>query len=540
MSSGKSSITIPFGLAVLIALLIAAAFLLNLRHCRTATDGAELAALKSLDQRRAHLLRKMEDKEERGFALIDTPKAFEANLFKIDQQHFLPAHLAGITNHDVPEETASLAFQKGVSLLPSTNAVPYFVTASRALADENADMYQKISAMLNLIEFEQDPRLAAQVLIFLELPTARLSEAQINFFRSMLQDSFPNLNEIESRQHELLELGEQLRKTVNIRKGAFRTRVDDLILSVRDDEYGLLYAPDFDLGETTAAPSGLSRELFQGAHITAPQEALDQEKLQITQQFHMANLILFSCALPAALLLCALAATLNRLRKLDAVRTEFIATVSHELRTPLSLIRLHAETLKHGRLPKDKIAGYHQIILTEAERLTGMVNNVLDFSRMERDQLQIHPEPTDLSNLVHQTADSFEDRLAHEGMVLERGIEDGIEAVVDPLAYSQIVFNLLDNAVKYSGGSKTVRIGLDVSDGGNTLSVADQGIGIPDKLKPRIFDDFVRSNDRNVSARRGSGIGLSVARKLTQMMNGTIQVADNEPDGSVFTVRIKS
>ena len=160
-----------------------------------------------------------------------------------------------------------------------------------------------------------------------------------------------------------------------------------------------------------------------------------------------------------------------------------------------------------ARVPEGKVGDYHQIILTEAERLSGIINNVLDFSRMERDKMHLHLEPTDLSALTAHIADTFRNRLQQEGIALERNIAADIWSAVDPIAYSQIVFNLLDNAIKYSDGAETIKIKLDVSKGWNILAVTDQGIGVPDALKKHVFKEFVRSDDRKVTARRGSGIG---------------------------------
>ena len=141
--------------------------------------------------------------------------------------------------------------------------------------------------------------------------------------------------------------------------------------------------------------------------------------------------------------------------------------------------------------------------------------------------------PLDVATKVYRARHAF------ISFAEKRDIKTAIMGIVDPLAYSQIVFNLLDNAIKYSDGSKTIRIRLDVSNGWNILSVTDEGIGIPDKLKKCIFDEFVRSDDSKVTARRGSGIGLSVAQRFAKRMGGTIEVADNQPKGSVFTVRLK-
>lgn len=172
--------------------------------------------------------------------------------------------------------------------------------------------------------------------------------------------------------------------------------------------------------------------------------------------------------------------------------------------------------------------------------LTGIVNNVLDFSRMERGKLELHPEPNNLSVLCGRIIESFLSRLKQNDFELEKAIQPNIIVSVDPIAYSQILFNLIDNAIKYSDAEKRIRIELESSVDWAILRVSDCGIGIPDPLKKKIFDDFIRSDDRKVTAQRGSGIGLSVAKQLVEKMGGTIDVQDNKPEGSVFTVKLRN
>jgi signal transduction histidine kinase len=542
MTSARISYLTAGGLVLLLIGLFAAIFSLNARHHQTALSNAEGAVEKTLDERRDLLLSHLEREESRAFALIGTDRVFDADIFARNQGRFLPASLAEWPTHTVSRSAANAAFKKGVALLPAKEALPFFETAARAAPNDNVDWYQKISALFNVLDFRTSPEEAGLILFALEQSGDALPASPKAFFRAMLEERFPDLERIESRQNELLNIAARLNAITIQEKGAFRVAVEDQILAGDNRGFAVLYAPDF--GASSAAtlsrtPTGIHRELLPGLYITVSEVALAEEKARITNQYMTGNITLAVMAALGALLCAGLGVTFQRQRRLNAMRTRFIATVSHELRTPLSLIRLHAETLTHGRVPKGKEHEYHQTILTETERLTGIVNNVLGFSRMERDKLQVHLEPTDLSELTARVGESFRDRLRQENIALEQNITEGISGLVDPLAYSQIVFNLLDNAIKYSGGAKIIQIGLELSKGWNILTVADQGIGIPEKLKPQIFDEFTRSDDRKVTARRGSGIGLNVAQRLAGKMGGTIEVADNHPKGSVFTVRLK-
>lgn len=542
MKSSRTRILLYTGLALLMVGLFAAIYRLNSRQHQISLTNLEIAMGKSNAQEAALLREQIERAESQAYALFGTDRMFEVDLFRVHAGSILPACAAGIAGHSVSKEEANTAFSEGIALLPSAAALPYFEKAARAQVDADVDLYQKISALFNVLDFRKDPLIACEILLLTKQNHGSLSEARKDFFLAMLTEHFPELDYMETRLNELLKTAERLNQKINVKKGAFRASLGDELFSVRKDGLTVLLKPDFKttaMGEISLTPTVISKEIVPGFYLTVSDEVFSEERRRVDKQYHSGNIVLSLLALLATFLAIGLAATSRHQRKLNAARTQFIATVSHELRTPLSLIHLHAETLSHGRVPEGKVDDYHQTILNEAERLTGIVNNVLDFSRMERNKLNIHLEPTDVSALTEHIADTFRDRLHQEGVALERNIAKDVMGPVDPIAFSQIVLNLLDNAIKYSDDAKRIRIALDVSKDWNILTVADQGIGIPKALKKHIFNEFVRSDDRKVTARRGSGIGLSVTKRLVEKMNGTIDVADNEPNGSIFTVRLK-
>ncbi len=531
------------GLILLMAGLFVTAFLLN-RNNYLASIGTVDTSFVQLLEQQAEGLRKEIEKQEAGlFSKLENDPLSEpdADLFIVLDNRVVPACTAGLLE-TVPEAEADTALEKRWAAPPGQTSLSHFQMAARRRVSTPDDLYRKTAALFNLLEIEPDTRTVCSILALLNLTDPALTESQRRFFRSMLEEQVPDLSEIERRASRLWETATAIDRSLTRRKGTYRAESNGKILSVREDGLAVLYSPDIE----ATAPVMLTQEedhesheqIIPGLFASIPSQVVDKAKASIGKQYRTGNIILALMVLLGTTLTLGLFAAAKRQRQLDAMRTDFIATVSHELRTPLSLIRLHAETLKHGRIPEDKVADYHQTILTESERLTGIVNNVLDFSRMERNKLQIHLEPTDLSTLCEQIAESFHFRLEQEGFELERQMESGITANVDPLAYSQIVFNLLDNAIKYSDDEKHIRIELESSNGWNILRVFDRGIGIPDKLKKHIFEEFVRSDDSKVTARRGSGIGLSVAQRLAEKMDGTIEVADNQPKGSVFTVSV--
>jgi anti-sigma regulatory factor (Ser/Thr protein kinase) len=534
---------LPWGLIALMFGLFIAVFFFNKRHHDALNTSLEGTLALFLENQANAQLFTLATQEREKFVLHGSPDELKADLFIVSPDTIIPAGIKELVD-TIPPAQAAAAFEKGLAALPARTALSFFKEAAKGKADTPDDLYRKISAHFNLLEIDPRIQTVCCILTLLEDPNGLLTPSRKDFFMTMLAEQETNLPAIKNRLAELRETADELNRKVSRQKGTYHVRFKDRTLSVSEDGLALLYTPQLTMVPPVelvyTRPQSTYLEIVPGIYAYLPPHVKKEAQAQIRKQYHAGNIILGCMILLGTTLAGGMLASARRQRELDAMRTEFIATVSHELRTPLSLIRLHAETLKHGRVPHEKIADYHQTILTEAERLSGIVNNVLDFSRMERGKLQIHPEPADLSALVHRIADSFGDRLEQEGFLMVRNIKEEIVASVDPLAYSQIVFNLLDNAIKYSDGSKTIRIELDADTDSAILRIVDLGIGIPDKLKKQIFEEFVRSDDSRVTARRGSGIGLSVAKRLAERMNGTIEVTDNEPKGSVFTVKIKA
>lgn len=530
------------GLILLAGSMLAATFLLNQKQYAASIATAEASLRQTLEQQ-AEVLRQQIDKEESDlFALAQTDRILDADLFVVKDDRVVPACTAGLLE-TVPRQAADAASAEGLALLPSLEALPHLQTAAKRPIKSPDDLYRKTAALFNMLELKPDVRTTCCILTLLGRDAPELAESQRRFFRNMLKEQVPNLDEIQDRIDPLWETARDIDHGLTRRKGAYRNTIDGKTLSVTENGLALLYSPHMKATapvelSTSSPPNGFHHEIIPGLFASIPDTVVEQAKASIRQQYKTGNAIIGLLFLLGTGLTIGLAAMNKRQRQLAAMRTEFIATVSHELRTPLSLIRLHAETLKHGRIPENRMADYHQTILTEAERLTGIVNNVLDFSRMGRNKLQIHPEPTNLSALCERIVESFQNRLEQEGFQLETRIEPGITCTTDPLAFSQIVFNLLDNAIKYSDTEKAIRMELERSGDWKVLRIADSGIGIPDTLKKHVFDEFVRSTDSKVTARRGSGIGLCIVQRLVDLMGGTIEVADNQPKGSVFTVQL--
>jgi signal transduction histidine kinase len=232
--------------------------------------------------------------------------------------------------------------------------------------------------------------------------------------------------------------------------------------------------------------------------------------------------------------------SVNQQIELARLKSDFVSNVSHELKTPLALIRLFAETLELGRVRgPEKMQEYYSTIRKESERLTGLINNLLDFSRIEAGGKQYRFERTDLACLVGQALCAYRYQLDQKGFQLEENLAGDLPQVfVDQESYSLCVLNLLDNAVKYSGESRQVAVRLQRENGCLRLEVEDRGIGIGRKDQSHIFEKFYRAGDPLVHNTKGSGLGLSLVKHVAQAHHGSISVESSPGQGSKFILKV--
>lgn len=230
----------------------------------------------------------------------------------------------------------------------------------------------------------------------------------------------------------------------------------------------------------------------------------------------------------------------NKEMALARLKSDFVSNVSHELRTPLALIRLYAETLELGRITtQEKKEKYYRIIRKESERLTALINNILDFSRIEAGGKEYEFRNTDIAELVHNTLESYRYQIEQQGFAFEENIDSDLPAVpVDREAIARALVNLVNNALKYSSDEKFLGVKLYRDSDMVKLEVADRGIGIARRDQTKIFEKFYRAGDPLVHNTKGSGLGLSLVRHITQAHGGDIAVESTPGRGSRFILSL--
>nr|WP_243157787.1 HAMP domain-containing sensor histidine kinase [Anaerotruncus colihominis] len=221
----------------------------------------------------------------------------------------------------------------------------------------------------------------------------------------------------------------------------------------------------------------------------------------------------------------------------DRMKNDFISSVSHELRTPLTAIKGWAETLADmgGDVDPEMLAKGMRVITSETERLAGMVEELLDFSRIQSGRMKLVKDRMDVIAELSEAVLMFEERARHEGKRLIYNEPDQFASFMgDRNRLRQVFVNIIDNALKYSDRGDTVTIRAAVSESQVDISVADTGIGIREEDLPKIKEKFFKAN----STRRGSGIGLAVVDEIVSLHGGTLDITSKENVGTRVTIHL--
>jgi len=232
----------------------------------------------------------------------------------------------------------------------------------------------------------------------------------------------------------------------------------------------------------------------------------------------------------------------TELRRLESLRRDFVANVSHELKTPLTNIRMYADLLEmdlekleaeDAERPLTRL----EVIISESQRLTRLITNVLTFARAERQQLQINRQPAIVDDVVRRVIDRFRPSLAAKQFQIEADLQAESEALFDPDILEQIVGNLISNVDRYATDGKWIKVTTRRGNDLVTVSIEDRGPGIQPQLQQKVFEPFYRVSNRLNDA-NGTGIGLSISRQLAQLHGGNLTL-QSPKDGSIFNLTLR-
>jgi signal transduction histidine kinase/DNA-binding response OmpR family regulator len=227
----------------------------------------------------------------------------------------------------------------------------------------------------------------------------------------------------------------------------------------------------------------------------------------------------------------------QRLHELDMMKIKLLTNVSHEFRTPVSLILAPIEEMIRQTRDAGEKQKY-QLIRRNARRLLNLVNQLMDFRKMEMQELKPAPTPGDLMAFVQETADSFTDLAERKGITFSyRSNCDHLPALFDHDKMERILFNLLSNAFKFTPEGGEVTVSAKVTGEVLALSIQDTGIGIPEERQEKIFERYFQLHNPGAFVSQGSGIGLAITKEFVKLCNGVIAVHSREDEGTTFHLR---
>lgn len=304
------------------------------------------------------------------------------------------------------------------------------------------------------------------------------------------------------------------------------------LMNVVDEGGAIVFGPPIKGTEYTVGkpfPTTLYNWRLQIALRSA--EALGQS----VEQQRLIELIMVSIAAFVVILGTAIVVVASvSERRVAALKSEFVANVSHELKTPLALVRMFAELLLSERVRTDeKRKQYLQIIVSESERLTALIENVLDFAKVERGKAEYDFALADVGPVVSRAAEIYRNRAEREGVSISVDVASDLPpAMVDARAIELGVLNLIDNALKYGTDGGSVRVEVRPAENDVAISVSDLGPGIDRAEQSAVFERFVRGKRARQAQVRGSGIGLALVKHIADAHKGSVRVVSPiTPDG---------
>ena len=226
--------------------------------------------------------------------------------------------------------------------------------------------------------------------------------------------------------------------------------------------------------------------------------------------------------------------------ELARMKSDFVSTVSHEFKSPLTAIRQLAEMLQSGRVvSEEKRSRYYDVLLEQSERLSVLVDNVLDLARMDEGRYELERATVDVGDLLEEIVERAEHRVRHEGFTIRSEIEHPAPSLtLDAAAVTQATTNMIDNGVKYSGDSREIVVRGFSRNGHFVIAVQDFGVGLDDDEAARVFERFYRGGSELTRTVKGTGLGLALVKQIAEAHGGSVAVESTPGSGSTFSIRL--
>ena len=357
---------------------------------------------------------------------------------------------------------------------------------------------------------------------------------RINYFRvphSFLGGRFKALVFQFDEDHLLTELFPEVLATVELGK--------ELSVGIFDEKDSLLFVQNHLPPSKYLVSGNFTRFFLNWKVVLFDNEGKSLEQLSGRErQLYLAIFVAIIAVMFTGTLF--LVRTVAHETEISRMKSEFVSNVTHELKTPLSLIRMFGETLESGIVKdEDKRQEFYSIITKESERLTHLINNVLDFSRLDSGRKEYDFEESDLVALIRHSLEAYKFHIRDRGFKIESKMPaEPVMVPVDKDAISQAFLNLLSNAVKYAEERKYIGVEISRDMHSVRISVSDHGIGISKGELKKIFDKFYRVPRPQVEHTRGSCLGLPLTQHIIEAHGGSIEVESEPGKGSRFTLRL--
>ncbi len=216
----------------------------------------------------------------------------------------------------------------------------------------------------------------------------------------------------------------------------------------------------------------------------------------------------------------------------------FLLSITHEFKSPLAAVKLNLQTLQKRKLEPEQKDHVIRKALLETERIHLLIENALIASRLESHNYEYYFEPIDLSHFLKDAVNEFIDRQDHEH-IISHNIELGIAISGDKMALISLIYNLLENAEKYSPADTEIKVSLKKENAKEAvLRISDEGNGIPESERQKVFEKFYRMGNEDTRKTKGTGLGLFIVQHVVTLHKGSIQVKSNQPSGAIFEIRL--